>query len=380
MIPLFKVFMSESVAAKVSETVQSGQITQGVKVEEFEKLLCDVLETPYVLTLNSATSGLTLAIRMLASEVGFDAENDFVLSTPLTCAATNWPILANGFRLKWIDVDPQTCNMDLDVLEQNISKNTKIIMLVHWAGTPIDLCKLHEILDRKEKTIGFRPRVIQDCAHAFGAALSGKKVNNFGDICVYSLQAIKHITSGDGGVITLPNKELYDRAKLLRWYGIDRNQRNYSGKDFRMENDIAEWGYKFHMNDISATIGIENIKQYDWIINQYRGNAEFYKQELFGLRKVRLLEEPADATSSYWIFTLMVEDSNSLITALKEKGIMASQVHRRNDVHSCVKEFCCDLPNLNSIENSYVCIPVGWWLTDADRNRVVHAIREWSEI
>ena len=96
--------------------------------------------------------------------------------------------------------------------------------------------------------------VVEDCAHAFGAEYNGKKLSNHGNICVYSTQAIKHLTTGDGGIITLPNEKLYNRCKLLRWFGIDRDKRNFKGKDFRLEHDIAEYGYKYHMNDINATI------------------------------------------------------------------------------------------------------------------------------
>ena len=107
-------------------------------------------------------------------------------------------------------------------------------------------------------------------AHSFGAEYNGKKIGNNNNICVFSLQAIKHLTTGDGGLITLPNKELYDRAKLLRWYGIDRDKRNYKGKDFRLENDIVESGYKFHMNDINATIGLYNLPHIPELLEKNR--------------------------------------------------------------------------------------------------------------
>jgi dTDP-4-amino-4,6-dideoxygalactose transaminase len=252
-LSLFKVFMSPGISKPLIDTLQSGFISQGKKVEEFESKLKEWFNYPYILTLNSATSGLILAIKVLNL-----VEGDEILSSPLTCFATNVSILANGLNIKWVDVDPETCNINLDDLKNKITAKTKAILLVHWGGYPVDLDKIKEIQKYTVDKFGFKIHVIEDCAHAFGAEYKNQKIGTHGNICVFSLQAIKHLTTGDGGLIFLPNKELYDRVKLLRWYGIDREYKN--NKDYRLENDISEWGYKYHMNDINATIGIENLK------------------------------------------------------------------------------------------------------------------------
>jgi len=377
--------MSPDVVDEVPKTLLSGFITQGAKVEEFEQQLIETLQTPYILTLNSATSGLTLALRLLHNsniEIGWpgiNKETDVVLTTPLTCTATNWPILANGLKLQWVDVDKKTCCMSLEDLEKKITKNTKVIYVVHWGGSPIDLNKLDELLERKKLEIGFRPWVIEDCAHAFMTKYDGKYLGSHNNICVYSLQAIKHLTTGDGGLITLPNKELYDRAKLLRWYGIDRDKRNFSRKDFRLENDIVEWGYKFHMNDLNATIGLCNIKHIEHLINIHKANAYRYNNELTGLNKVKLLELDEKSESSYWIYTLLVDNAENFINFMKNKGIVCSQVHKRNDVHTCVSEFVCELPNLDEIETKYVCIPVGWWVSNEQISYIIGSIKEYDK-
>lgn len=383
-IPLFKVFMSPDVAIEVPKTLLSGFVTQGARVEEFEQKIKEKLNIPYILSLNSATSGLTLALRLLQNaniEVGWpgiDKETDVVLTTPLTCTATNWPILANGMSLQWVDVDKKTCCMSLEDLERKITKNTKVIYVVHWGGSPLDLDKLDDILERKKADIGFRPLVIEDCAHAFMAKYNNKYLGSHNNICVYSLQAIKHLTTGDGGLITLPNKELYERAKLLRWYGIDRDQRNYSRKDFRLENDVVEWGYKFHMNDLNATIGLCNIQHIDELIMKHKHNAYRYNAELTQLKKVQLLELNNKVDSSYWLYTMIVDDAINFINFMKKKDIVCSQVHKRNDVHTCVSEFVCSLPNLNDIENHYVCVPVGWWVTDEQVSYIITSIKEYD--
>ncbi len=369
MISLFKVFMSDDVSDNVAKTLKSGMITQSAKVEEYEKNLQEWFNWPYILSLNSATAGLTIAVRMLNL-----SPEDQILSTPLTCTATNWPILANGISIKWVDVDLKTCNMDLDDLKSKITEKTKAVMLVHWGGSPIDLEKLSSIKKYTLDTFGFELKVIEDCAHAFGAEYKRQKIGTHGNTCVFSTQAIKHLTTGDGGLIFLPDKSSYDRAKLLRWYGISREQRS-SGKDFRLENDVAEWGYKAHMNDINATIGISNLPYMNENLRKIRDNVDFYDRCLRGIDGITLLEQVPDSLSAYWIFTIKVKNKPEFIDFMKENNIMTSQVHNRNDTHSCVNEFKSQLPQLDELEKSIICIPCGWWITDEDRVHIVNTIK-----
>lgn len=384
-IPLFKVFMSDDASKQVSKVLESGYITEGKYVEDFEEQLRNYFEHQYVLTLNSATSGLTLAIRLLKmpnpeiSWPGIDT-GDVIISTALTCTATNWPILANGLDIQWADVDPRTCCIDFSDIRRKLSPKTKIIMVVHWGGTPIDLDELVKIQDEAYHKFGFRPYVIEDCAHAFGATFNGKKLGRHGNLCIYSLQAIKHLTTGDGGLLLVPDQKLYNRGKLLRWYGIDRNKRNYKGQDFRLEHDVVEWGYKFHMNNINATIGIANLQHINKIIETCIDNGNFYEKELSGLRRVTQLQQPPKSQSSYWLYTMLVDDKLDFMEFMKEKQIMVSQVHQRNDYHTCVRNYITDLPNLDEIEEHIICIPVGWWITHENREYIVKCIKEWDLI
>jgi len=295
-IPLFKVFMSQDVIKPLNDVIMSGFITQGPQVEIFEEKLKEYFNNDYILTLNSATSGLTLALRLLMDKndeeewPGFNKEEDYVLSPVLTCFATNASILANDCKIKWIDTDNTTANVSIDDIKNKLNKNTKILYLVHWGGYPVDLDLLKELQEEHYQKYGYRFRIIEDCAHAFGASYKGKKIGNHGNICVFSLQAIKHLTTGDGGIIILPNQSLYDRGKLLRWFGIDRDKRNYNRKDFRLENDISEWGYKFHMNDINATIGIYNLPYIEELLRKNRYNNHYLYEHLQNIDGITLFE------------------------------------------------------------------------------------------
>lgn len=367
-IPLFKVFMAESAPDAVGEVLKSGYIGQGPKVDEFEKQLSAYIQTPYVNTVCSGTAGLHLILHMLKDGSG----RDEVLTTPLTCTATNFPILAQGFKIKWVDLDPKTCNVDMQDLRRKIGPKTAAIMVVHWGGYPCDLDELYSIQTECTRLYGFVPPVIEDCAHAFGSTYKGKMLGNHGNFCMFSFQAIKHLTTGDGGMITCPSDQMHRRAKLLRWYGLDRT----SSADFRCEQNIVEWGYKFHMNDISATIGIENFKHIDWILEKHRSNAKILREKLMFLQGIDCLEDAADRSSANWVFTILVERRDDFMKMMKEKGIGVSRVHDRNDKHECLKEFRVPLPSTDKVCGDMTCLPCGWWVEYEDIDYMVDCIRE----
>ena len=389
-INLFKVYMTKTAKDAVGTVLDSGYIGQGEKVEEFEHLLKERFKNDYVLTTNSATSAEHLALHLLKkpfkgvetySGVAFAehtwngmVDGDEVLATPLTCTASNFPILANNFKIKWVDVDPKTLNMDLDDLARKISPKTKAIMVVHWGGYPVDLDKLHQIQVQAYHNFGFKPAIIEDCAHSFGSTFNGQPIGSHGNICTFSFQAIKHLTTVDGGALVLPHQNLYNRGKLLRWYGIDRNSNK---KDFRCEADIAEWGFKFHMNDVNATVGIENLKEVDEnVIKIHKSNAKFYDENLKGVNGVTLLQRDPRMDSAFWIYSMLVDRKQEFMDYMKRCGIVVSQVHERNDIHSCVRDFKTILPNLDAITPRLISIPVGWWVTKEQRQYIVDCIKK----
>ncbi|MEU4265903.1 DegT/DnrJ/EryC1/StrS family aminotransferase [Streptomyces sp. NPDC025273] len=369
MIPLFKVAMSDKASALVGQVLDSGYIGQGTKVDELERALAQRLDNHRILTVNSATSGLHLALHLVATETD-SARDGEVLATALTCTATNWPILANGMRIRWVDTDPATLNLDLDDLARKITPTTRAIVLVHWGGYPVDLDRLTHILDQAEHKNGTRPRVIEDCADAFGATYKNTPLGGHGNIAVYSFQAIKHLTTGDGGLIVLPDDDLLDRARLLRWYGIDRN-----GGTSRYKNDILEYGFKANMNDINAAIGLANLDIIDTNLARHRDNAAYYDTELANTPGLQLTERNPDRNPSFMYYTLKVENRDAFTHHLHNAGITTSEIHHRNDQYTATHPYTTPLPNLDTITNHHISIPVGWWLTDTDRAHIAHTIK-----
>ena len=364
--------MNPKAGDTVKEVLDSGYIGQGKIVDEFEVALKKWFNNSNILTLNSGTSGLHLALHMLRP-TGYDPPKIKVLTTPLTCFATNAPILANGYDIEWVDINPETLNMDLDDLARKITKETRIIILTHWGGNPVNLSKVKEIQKKTFDKFGFTLSIIEDCAHAFGSKHGDKYLGNHGNICVFSLQAIKHVTAVDGGLIVLPTIQQYKRAKLLRWYGIDRETPR---KDMRCELDVEEFGFKFHMNDVNAAVGMKNLEDAYDVINKHQANGHYYNVALKDVDGVELIDVHPEAESAYWLYTINVENRSEFMKNMEKCGIQVSRVHERNDIHSCVIPYRRILPSLDSIMDKYISIPVGWWVTKENREYIVDCIKK----
>ncbi|HEX4838872.1 MAG TPA: DegT/DnrJ/EryC1/StrS family aminotransferase [Rhabdochlamydiaceae bacterium] len=364
-IPLFKVFMPEEAVEASSEVLRSGYIGQGPRVDLFEEKLKSWFSSPHILTLNSGTSALHLALRLAGVGPG-----DEVISTPMTCMATNVPILANGARIVWADIDPTTGNISHKSVKEKIGSKTKAIMCVDWAGYPCDLDELQNLAHQR----GIK--LIQDAAHGFGSKYKDKFVGGIADFTCFSFQAIKHLTTVDGGALVCKNEQAYQRGKLLRWFGINRDG---ARKDFRCEEDVFEYGYKFHMNDVSAAIGLAQLNHVRSVLEAHRSNAQFYNEKLSGISSqgLELLNYQSDRSSSYWLYTIKVRDFRPFMEVMKSKGITVSQVHARNDHHTVFKAFKADLPGVDAFVQKQVSIPVGWWITSQEREYIAKAIVDY---
>jgi dTDP-4-amino-4,6-dideoxygalactose transaminase len=365
-IPLFKVFMPPSVMAPLQEVLLSGFIGEGPRVAEFEDLLAPWFGNRHVLTVNNGTSALQLALRLSDVEPG-----DEVISTPMTCSATNEPILALGGRIVWADINPWTGNIDPRSVAEKITPKTKAIICVHWGGYPCDLDDLNAIgTDHGIK-------LIEDACHAFGATYRQRPVGSHSDFACFSFQAIKHITTVDGGALACKAPADFERGRLLRWYGIDRR---HKGKDLRCENDIKEFGYKFHMNDVTAAIGIEQLKYAENTLARHRANAARFNQAFADLKAVWPLRYEAGRSSAYWLYTMRVRDRERFVIHMKQAGITVSQVHARNDRHTIFQDFRANLPGVDAFTAEQISIPVGWWLSEQDVSKIIESVVAYDKI
>ena len=362
-IVLFKVAMSESISSPLLEVIHSGWIGQGGKVTEFEKALSEKFHNKNCLTLSAGTHGLSLGLKMLGVGPG-----DEVITTPLTCTASNMPILSRRANIVWADIK-EDINIQPESIKSLITNKTKAILFVHWGGYPADLEEIYNI------AVNNGISVIEDAAHCFGTVYKDSIIGDcqYSNFCMISFQAIKHLTCMDGGVLFTRNGGFYKRGKLLRWYGIDReNPRT----DFRCEENIKEFGDKWHMNDVCATIGLANMKLAESNVELSRDNARYYDEELSDVNGIELTQVSPHKLSSYWLYTFLVEKRSDFCTMMATRGISVSRVHERNDKHTCFGEFRRELPMLEYVVQRYISIPVGWWVTKEDREYIVESIKE----
>jgi perosamine synthetase len=220
-------------------------------------------------------------------------------------------------------------------------------------------------------------KTIEDAAHALGAEYNTTKIGNHSDFVMFSFQAIKHITTIDGGALICRSGEDYKRGKLLRWYGIDREQKR---KDFRCEENVLEYGYKFHMNDIAALIGVEQMKSLEDILAKQISNQQYYDKHLIALRGIRTIQKPSNRKSASWLYTIHVDERDHFVEWMNERGVSVSRVHERNDIHTAFEASRTHLPNLDQFNRTQVSIPVGWWLEQSDLEYIVSCISDFSKL
>jgi perosamine synthetase len=363
MIPLFKVHVPRNIGSTLQAVFDTGMITEGTYSDEFEHQLSKCFKAPTSIV-NSCTSALTLAYRASGVEPGTE-----VISTPMTCMATNEPIHTMGAKIVWADIDPSTGNIAPASVAQRLTPNTRAVVGVHWAGAPFDVAGVYAVL----RTAGRHDvKVIADAAHAFGASYLYSPVGSECDHVCFSFQAIKHLTTVDGGAVTSKDPGVDALIKRLRWFGLDRK---YSGD--KWSQDITHSGYKFHMNNINAAIGLEQLKSVDNIVTAHQNNGEYYNTHIFNAHVTKLWHDPR-SRSAHWIYTLLVDDREAFKKHMAMCEVACDVVHHRNDKYSVFKEFARDdLPGVDEFCAHMINIPVGWWLTALDRDHIVEAVNSY---
>lgn len=360
--PLFKVNMPPNVELKLKPILESGYISEGPVAKEFELQLQQWIGNPYLSLVNSGTAALTIAMRLANIEAG-----DEVITSPMTCLAMNEPILSLGAVPVFCDIDPSTGNIDPSKIEALITDKTKAILFVNWAGTPAPLDEINRIAKQ------YNLKTIEDAAHALGATYRGKKVGTISDFTCFSFQAIKHMTTIDGGAVACSNQEDYDRSVLLRWFGC---KRGHNTSPIRWEGDVVEYGYKMHMADVNAAIGIESMKTIDSIIEKHKLNAEYLHKNF--PESFELLNN--EAGSAFWIYTFKCRDKQHRLEVsdkLTNAGIGNSIVHTRNDAYSLFKDYPPrgDMSGTNEFCDRMLNIPCGWWLEQEDLDVILSVLR-----
>jgi perosamine synthetase len=322
MIPIFRPSMGDEEVNAIAEVIKSGWIGLGPKTAEFEKNFANYLNVDHVVGVNSCTSALDLAVRLLNIK-----KHDEVIVPTMTFVSTGHAVAYNDAIPIFADIDPETLCIDIEDVKRKISSRTKAIIVVHFGGRAVDIDKLKEIS-------GDIP-IIEDCAHAAGAEYKGKKCGTLGALGCFSFHAVKNIAMGDGGAISINDPELAKRAYKLRWLGIDKGTWDRTGLDrsYWWEYQVDEIGLKCHMHDIAAAMGIVQLKKLD-SMNQKR--KKIVKRYIELLQADRQLVLPVyDDDSSWHLFFIKHGDRNGLSVYLKDNGISTGVHYKPIHMYPC---------------------------------------------
>lgn len=363
MVRMFQPTVSEAAVERVSACLRSGWISEGRAVKSFEQQFSQYFGLPPALALNSGTAGLHLAV--LGAGVG---PGDEVVTTAQTFVATAMVVSQAGATPVFADITPGGPNIDPSDVEARIGPRTKAIIVVHYGGYPCEMDELRAIADR------YGVVLIEDAAHALGATYRGRPIGSLGDFGVFSFQAIKQLTTGDGGMLVSADEGRYRQALRRRWFGIDRERRTVSELG-EPEYDIREVGYKYHMNDVAASMGLAQLETFGAAQERRRAINRTYREAFAGIDGLDLLEERSDRESACWLFTVRVAKRVEFVRAVRSRGVEAAAWHRRIDSNGVFGGCRTDLPNLEAFDATQVSLPLRETLREEEVERVVAAVR-----
>lgn len=361
-IRLFKPYVSWLSRIYALIVLSGTQIAEGPVVRTFEREFGKKFGKTNVVAVNSGTTALELAYELAGIGPG-----DEVITPVLTCTATNLPLVRRGAKIVFADING-SLNIDIEDIQRNITPKTKAIVFVHFGGNSSGLGQLMELAARHKIC------VIEDAAQVVGAP------NQFwgkADFTCVSLQAIKTLTAGDGGMLICKNADDYRKAKKLRWFGYDRELKQKMG-----DTDLELAGYKYHMNDISAAIGLGNLRRIDYLLKRRQIVREWYRKHFSALDRKATFE--GNVLLYPWLTILIHPYADALEPYLKSKGIDCGAYHYRNDIYSVFggtdypKPREGEFPNMDRLQKKYLLLPFHHDITESQVRRIVREINNFT--
>lgn len=366
-IPVFKPAVGEDEWYALKECFETGWIGLGPKTAQFEKAFGEFIGAPYVIGMNSATSALDLAFKLL------DIDGGEVITTSLTFVSTNHAILYNKCTPVFADVCADTLTIDPDDVRRKITPQTRAIMAVHYAGHPADLDALTRIAQEHNLAL------IEDCAHAAGSLYRGQPVGTFGAIGCFSFHAVKNIAMGEGGALVVRSQAEYERAMRLRWCGISKSTwERAKGRSYAWQYDVDELGYKYHLSDIAAAIGLVQLGKAEAHREARRQIWAAYNSAFADL-PLEPLAVHDDVKTTYLFYVVKTEQRHGLMAHLAEQGIGTSVHYYPNHLFGLYEPFATPLPVTERVWEQIITLPCYPTLTESQQQQVIDAVRAFYE-
>jgi dTDP-4-amino-4,6-dideoxygalactose transaminase len=350
MIPLYKPYIPPKLP-ELNDILHSGNLSFGKWGKLFEDELNKYLQTNYLLTTNTYSSAIQVALTVLGLKHG-----DEVIASPMACLASNLPLATFGLKIIWADIDPFTGTLDPNSVRNKITSKTKLIIHNHYCGYMGYVDEINAI--GKE----FGVPVIDDCIEAFGSKYKGKITGNLAtDITVFSFQSVRLLCTIDGGAVVFNDKKLFEKAKLVRDFGIDRTKFRDTNNEISSECDISTWGYNATMGELNSYIGLHGLLDINDLLLKQRLNAEKWDVWIDkNMKSVHNLNKRKEVTPNYWVYGFLSEKKMCDILWFREQGYYASGVHLNNNNYSIFGEKTI-LSGVAEFNSKFVAIPCGWW-------------------
>jgi perosamine synthetase len=368
MIPVFRPFVGQEEIDAVAEVLRDGWWGMGSKTAEFEARFAEMVGARVCLGTNSGTAALHLSLIVAG------VEGREVIAPALTFVAATHAIVHAGATPVFADIDPETLTIDPVDVEAQITDRTAAIVAMDYAGHPAALYELREIARRHDLVF------IEDAAHAIGSTYRGRKVGSIADLTCFSFQAVKNIAMGEGGGITLTDPDLAQRLKRLRYLGLDTDPSERSAGRYRWESDVSEIGFKEHLSDIPAAIGLAQLNRLSDTSRMRRAVVERYQAAFADLEWLERPIERSHVESSWFMYVVRVPDRDRFIDHLGDRGVAASVHFKPNHLYSLYRPYARALPVTESVWTRIVTLPLFPGLTDGEVDQVVEAVRSFSEV
>jgi len=370
MIPVFKPCYGQEELEALREPFESGWVGLGPKTRQFEQRFAQMIGVPYAVGVNSATAALHLALHLC------DVKDAQVISTSMTFVSTNHAILYNGGIPVFADVEPDTLNIDPDDVRRKITPRTKAIVVVHYGGHS---CDMDAILGLAEE---HNLMVVEDCAHACGGSYRGRMLGSWGDFGCFSFHAVKNLATGDGGMITTRDQAADARLRKLVWLGISRGTWDRTGRQgYSWEYDVEELGFKCHMNDIIAAVGLVQLDKLERTNARRRELAQRYTRMLDDVDWLETPVEKEYAHSAWHNYVIKVADPadrNPLMEHLKAQGVSTGMHYIPNHLYAMYRPYVTEpLPVTESVWKRLITLPLFPDLSDEQQNHIVAAIESY---
>ena len=379
----------------VCDVLTSAWITQGPKVQEFEEALADFCGAKFAVAVNSGTSGLHIAC--LAAGI---SSNQEVVTSPITFVASANCVAYCGGIPVFVDIDPKTYTIDPDKVQDSINSNTRGVIPVHFAGQSCDMDKISEIVKKTEKQFGEKIWIIEDACHAMGSTYRGTQIGScsYSDMVVMSFHPVKHITTGEGGVVLTNDEMLYRKLLKFRSHGITSSPEDFKyperaglSRDCLEVESMNPWyyeqndlGWNYRITDIQCALGLSQIKKLDLFIKRRRDIVRVYNQAFLAIDSLTIPYESPDCNSNFHLYVLLFDFEQfgisrpHFIRELREQGIQTQvhyiPVHTQPYYQEKYGTRWGDLPNAESYYNKCLSIPLYPLMNDADVDKVVQEI------